>query len=75
MLGYRTIIATQAQLPSGTAPAWRAMRHLGSPFAQMLAGAWELGNAEQRQRLEQAFPELVDEYARIAPDAQIGVPI
>jgi hypothetical protein len=73
MVGHRTVVATQAALPDGTAPAWSAMRHLGSPFARMLAAAWELGTVEQRECLERAFPDLVAQYARIAPEAVIDV--
>lgn len=73
MLGHRTVIATQTVLPDGTAPAWNTMRHLGSPFAQTLAGAWQLGSTDQRERLERAFPELVAQYAQIAPEAVIDV--
>lgn len=73
MLGHRTILATHAVLPEGTAAAWSTMRYLGSPFAQMLAGAWQLGSLDQRERLEVAFPELVAQYAQIAPEALIDV--
>lgn len=75
MLGYRTIIATRVVLPDGTAPAWSTMRHLGSPFAQALASAWQLGNEDERSRLEGAFSELVAHYQQIAPDAVIDVPL
>lgn len=75
MLGYRTITATQAVLPDGTAPAWNGMRHPGSPFARALAGAWQLGNEDERSRLEAAFSGLVAQYQQIAPDAVIDVPL
>lgn len=65
--------ALETSLPSGSGPAWSTMRHLGSPFAQALAGAWELGTVEQRTRLETAFSDLVAHYADIALDALIEV--
>lgn len=73
MIPTFTVRATEHRFPPGNEPAWSAMRHLGSPFAQTLAAAWELGTVEQKSRIEGAFPELLAHYADIAPDAMIEV--
>jgi hypothetical protein len=73
MLSTVTVRATENRLPSGNAAAWSAMRHLGCPFAQSLAAAWELGSVEQKSRIDGAFADLLAHYAEIAPDALIEV--
>ena len=39
-----------------------AMRQFGGGFVSALAGAWEMADAKNRDRLTRAFPEMVIEY-------------
>lgn len=47
-------------------PAATAMREHGGGFASHLAEAWFFADPDNRARIEAAFPELFEKYAKVA---------
>lgn len=48
----------------------RIMRAMGGSFATCFAAAWQAGDAQNRARLQAAFPDLFERYDAFPSDAE-----